>query len=171
MKVPSTVFKIGLSASAVGLFAYLYLLKNREYEVCITYSALSAKLNVSHTILVKLIKNLERKGLLSIVKRYFRYKNSFSHRNCYRLIAPLNDDPYLPVREVISLPLSLDEKGLLLYLLYIAGEEGNTFMTKNEILSNFKPKPYKAFKSLCDKGYIKISRTGVIVQNFLKDNK
>ncbi len=163
MKFPSVVFNLNLSAHEIGLFAYLYLLKNREYKVCITYSRLSKRLKVSTTLLVKSLKNLEKKGLLSVVKRYFRYRDTFSHRNCYHLISPMSDDPDLPVKEVLSLPLSLREKGLLLFITYLSGEEGDTFMTGNEILSRFKPRPSKAFKSLVDKGYVEISRTGVRV--------
>ena len=163
MKFPSVVFNLGLSAHEIGLFAYLYLLKNREYKVCITYSQLSKRLKVSNTLLVKSLKNLEKKGLLSVVKRYFRYRDTFSHRNCYHLISPISEDPDLPLKEVLSLPLSLQEKGLLLFLTYLSGEEGDTFMTRNEILSRLSPKPSKALKSLIDKGYIEVSRTGIKV--------
>ncbi len=161
MRFPSVVFNLNLSTHEIGLFAYLYLLKNREYKVCITYSQLSKRLKVSTTLLVKSLKNLEKKGLLSVVKRYFRYKDTFSHRNCYHLISPISNDPDLPVKEVLSLDLSLQEKGLLLFLTYLSGEEGDTFMTRNEILSRLKPKPLKAFHSLVNKGYIEVSRTGV----------
>jgi len=89
---------------------------------------------------------------------------NLSHRNCYHLIAPFRDDPDLPLKEIFSLPISLDEKGLLSYIVYVAGEEGDTFMTKREILSAFKPKPHKAFRSLCDKRYIKVLQTGVKVE-------
>jgi len=163
VKFPSGVFHLQLSASEVGLFAYLYLLKNREYRVCITYSELEKRLGARRPLLVKSIKNLEKKGLLSVVKLYFRYKEVFSHRNCYHLIAPISEDPDLPLKEVLSQDLSLQEKGLLLYLFYLAGEEGDTFKTKNEILSAFKPKPHKAFQSLVEKGYVQVSRTGVKV--------
>ena len=163
MKFPSVVFNLNLSAHEIGLFAYLYLLKNREYKVCITYSQLSKRLKVSTTLLVKSLKNLEKKGLLSVVKRYFRYKDTFSHRNCYHLISPISDDPDLPVKEVLSLDLSLQEKGLLLFLTYLSGEEGDTFMTRNEILSRLSPKPSKALRYLIDKGYIEVSRIGVRV--------
>ena len=163
MKFPSGVFHLQLSASEVGLFAYLYLLKNREYRVCITYSELEKRLGAHRPLLVKSIKNLEKKGLLSVVKLYFRYKEVFSHRNCYHLIAPISEDPDLPLKEVLSQDLSLQEKGLLLYLFYLAGEEGDTFKTKTEILSAFKPRPHKAFKSLVEKGYVQVSRTGVKV--------
>ena len=163
MKFPSVVFSLNLSAHEIGLFAYLYLLKNREYKVCITYSDLSKRLKVSTTLLVKSLKNLEKKGLLSVVKRYFRYKDTFSHRNCYYLISPISDDPDLPVKEALSLDLPLQEKGLLLFLTYLSGEEGDTFMTRNEILSRLSPRPSKALRSLIDKGYIEVSRTGVRV--------
>lgn len=163
MKFPSTVFSLNLSAYETGLFAYLYLLKNREYRVCITYSLLSRRLRASPSLLVRCVKNLEKKGLLSVVKRYFRWRDTFSHRNCYHLVAPMDGDPDLPLKDILSLPLSLEEKGVLLMLVYLAGEEGDTFMTANEILSRFRPRPLKAFKSLINKGYIDVSHTGVRV--------
>jgi len=163
VKFPAGVFCLHLSATEVGIFAYLYLLKNKDHEVCITYSELKKRLKANFPVLVKSVKNLEKKGLLSVIKRYFRYKDTFSHRNCYRLIAPISTDPDLPVKEVFSQNLSLSEKGLLLYLFYLAGEEGDTFKTKNEILSAFKPKPHKAFQSLVEKGYLKVSPIGVKV--------
>lgn len=161
MKFPSISFCVRLSAFELGLFAYFYLYKSRDYKVCMTYSLLVRKTGASRGTLLRAIKNLEEKGLLSTVKRYFRYRDTFSHRNCYHLIAPMPDDVVLPLKEIISLPLSLDEKGLLLYLHYLAGEGGDTFMTKSEILQSFKPRPHKAFKNLCDKGYIEQSRCGV----------
>jgi len=163
MKFPSWVFHLQLSASEVGLFAYLYLLKNRDYRVCITYSELKKRLKITDPMLVKALKNLEKKGLLSVIKLYFRYKEVFSHRNCYHLIAPIDSDPDLPLKEVLSQDLSLQEKGLLLYLFYLAGEEGDTFKTKSEILSAFKPRPHKAFQKLVEKGYLKVSPIGVKV--------
>ena len=163
MKFPSVVFSLGLSAHEIALFAYLYLSKNREYKVCVTYSDLSRKLKVSSGLLVRSIRNLEKKGLLSVVKRYFRYRDTFSHRNCYHLIAPMSEDPDLPLRKVLFLPLSLQEKGLLLFLIYIAGEEGDTYMTGSEVLSRFKPKPYRALKSLRNMQYIYLSSTGIKV--------
>jgi len=163
VRFPSAAFALELSVYEVGLFGYLYLLRNRDYRVCITYSDLSRRLNVSKSLLVRSIKNLEKKGLLSVVKRYFRYRDVFSHRNCYHLVAPMSDDPLLPLKEIFSLPLSLDEKGLLLYIVYMAGDEGDTFMTKKEILSKFKPKPAGTLRSLINKGYIQVSPVGVTV--------
>jgi len=163
VKFPSWVFHLKLSAREVGLFAYLYLLKNREDRVCITYSELEKRLGARRSLLVKSLKNLEKKGLLSVVKLYFRYKEVFSHRNCYHLIAPISEDPDLPLKEVLSQNLSLQEKGLLLYLFYLAGEEGDTFKTKSQILSAFKPRPHKAFQNLVEKGYLKVSPIGVKV--------
>ena len=166
MQFPSAVFTLNLSAQEVGLFGYLYLIKNRENKVCITYSLLSHRLSIPRASISKALKTLERKGLLSITKRYFRYKDTFSHRNCYHLISPLRSDPELPLREIYNLPLSLQEKALLLYITYLSGEEGDTFSSKNEILTRFNPKPRKAFMSLVDKGYIEMSRTGVKLLTF-----
>jgi len=168
MKFPAVVFHLKLSATQVGLFAYLYLLKNKDYKVCITYAELKRRLKTNFPMLFKSVKNLEKNGLLSVIKWYFRYKDTFSHRNCYRLIAPISTDPDLPIKEVFSQDLTLAEKGLLLYLVYLAGEEGDTYTTKNQILSAFKPKPHKAFKNLLSKGYLQISPIGVkVVMNLL----
>lgn len=169
MKFPSAVFFLGLSASEVGLFAHLYFVKSRDYRVCITYTTLQRKLNVSRSFIAKSLKKFERKGLLSVVKRYFRYKDTFSHRNCYHLVSPMSSDPDLPLKEILSLPLSLDEKGLLLFIHYLSGEEGDTFMTRNEVLSHFKPKPHRAFNSLINRGYIKVSPEGVRVCDVSRD--
>ncbi len=163
VKFPSVVFHSNLTALEVGLFSYLYLLKNREYKVCITYKKLRKQLNLSPLTLSRALRTLEKESLLSVVKRYFRYKNTFSHRNCYHLIAPSSDDPYLPLKEVLSLNIPLDAKGLLLYLIYLSNQEGHTFSPKSHILCVFRTKPTKAYKYLCDIGVVERDKFGVRV--------
>jgi hypothetical protein len=161
VKFPSLAFTVRPSALELGVFLYLYYLKNRDYKVCMTYSLLSKRTSLSRGAILRAIKSLEEKGLLSVVKRHFRYRNTFSHRNCYHLIAPASGDPDLPVKEIVNLPVGPKEKGVLLLITYLAGEEGDTFMTREEVLSHFRPKPYHSMMILCDKGYVEISRVGV----------
>jgi len=167
VKFPSIVFHSNLTALEAGLFSYLYLLKNREYKVCITYGEICRRLGVSQSALSRALRTLEKESLLSVVKRYFRYKNTFSHRNCYHLIAPSSDDPYLPLKEVLSFNIPLDAKGLLLYIYCLSNQEGHTFTPKTHILSAFRVRPLRAYKLLCDRGVIGTDRFGVFLIDFL----
>ncbi len=162
MRVPEEVFYSRLCARDIYLFFYLYLLRNRQGIVCIKYEKLK-KAGFQPSTLRASLSRLKEKNLIVVKKQYFRYKDVLSHRNCYIINTPPPTDrnPDLPVREILFLPLSPEEKGLLIFLFFLSNPEGDTFCTIKEILSYFSPKPHRAFKSLLDKNYIEKTQFGI----------
>jgi len=162
MRVPEEVFYSRLCARDTYLFFYLYSLRNRQGVVCITYEKLK-KAGFQPSTLRASLSRLKERNLIAVKKQYFRYKDVLSHRNCYIIntLPPTDRNPDLPIRKILSLSLSPEEKGLLIFLFFLSNPEGDTFCTAKEILSYFSPKPNKALKSLLDKNYIEKTQFGI----------
>lgn len=166
MKLPEKLFYSFARAQDIYLYALLSTYAKRTGLVCLTYRELLKKTGMGNTTLLSSLKRLESAKLIEIERKPFIYKKGlvrhiYSVRNCYRLYPTTDNDPDLPVKEILYPDLSPQAKGLLLMIIYEANVEGYTFMTRKDLFNLFTKKPHTAFKELMNKGYIDFSPYGI----------
>ena len=163
MRVPKRLIERARAPEDILVYCAIQKKANLRGLVCITREDLSKELGLGLRRLAGAINRLISEGLIYISRRYYLIpdKEVLGRRYCYRIAG---HEDYLKIPDgIVLLPYSAQEKGLLIYLWCISGDDGATFTGEGDILSQFRRRPVSAMRQLGTRGLLMRDRFGIVL--------